>query len=135
MIVGSHGKSDAILSPQHKLALDRLPAAIDLLIEAGRLEFHAAILGADQERPVFQFEAFGAAELEFSPGWVGPWGDLEVIFKMPLIAVKDEVDAGIDIVVADAAELRDTGSPLRRIVSGEVVAFTGERFHATQMCR
>jgi hypothetical protein len=46
----------------------------------------------------------------------------EVVLQLSPIAVVDQIDAGINILVADLGILSDVGSPFLRIVSNKVVA-------------
>ncbi len=50
----------------------------------------------------------------------------EVVLELALIAVVDEIDSGIDVLVADFAVGRHVPSPLRRIAADEVVRLAGE---------
>src|SRR5205807_2460270 len=53
---------------------------------------------------------------------IGSRSDDKVIFELLLVAVVDEIDAGVDILVRDLPVIGDTGVPLTRIVADKVVA-------------
>src|SRR5215471_15036886 len=45
---------------------------------------------------------------------------------MPVMAIENEIDAGVDALVTHARKLGNTAAPLRRITSDEIVAFAGK---------
>ena len=62
-------------------------------------------------------------ETELDRPRIGAGADDEVVLQAAfLVAVEDEVDAGIGLLVSDLGVLGDVGSPLLRIVADEVVA-------------
>src|SRR5262249_46332569 len=52
---------------------------------------------------------------------------------MTLVSIEHEIDAGVNVVVADAGKLRDACPPLRGIISEEGISFAREWFGAHQM--
>src|SRR6266508_3732013 len=50
----------------------------------------------------------------------------EIVFQLPLIAVVDQVDAGIHFTVSDLRIGADVGPPLPGVVSNEVVDLSGK---------
>src|SRR5208283_1379237 len=102
------------------------PTPGDLLIEARSLESGVAVLALDQESAVLQLKELGAVEFEFGLRGVGARRDLEVIFEASLVAVEDQVDSGIDVVVADAGKLRNAAAPLCRVVAEKIIALGGQ---------
>ena len=52
--------------------------------------------------------------------------DGEIVFELPLVAVIDQIDAGIKPADAHFGERRHAGLPLRRVVAGEVIDFAGQ---------
>ena len=58
--------------------------------------------------------------------WVGTRRDVEIIFKLLLVAVVNQVDAGIKPADADLGEHGQAYAPLRGVVAGEVIDFTGQ---------
>ncbi len=57
---------------------------------------------------------------------VGTGRDVEIIFKLLLVAVVNQVDAGIKPADADFGKHGQTYAPLRGVVTGEVIDFTGQ---------
>jgi len=53
---------------------------------------------------------------------VGARGDLEVVFELPLLSVENQIDAGVNLFITYAGKLRNVGTPLRAIVTDEVIA-------------
>src|SRR5579871_849232 len=51
---------------------------------------------------------------------------------MPLASVENEIDPGINTLVADAGKMRHPGTPLRRIVSDKVAAFPRQEIGCAQ---
>ena len=66
---------------------------------------------------------------------VGTRRNDKVILKLPLIAVVDQVDAGINSFVLHFRVGRDIAAPLLRIVADEVVALAGQFIHASHFGR
>src|SRR5579864_9418731 len=69
---------------------------------------------------------FCSLELQLRLCGIGAGSDLEVVFELALVSVEDEVDAGVDIVVAHMRKLGHIIAPARRIVSQYVVALARE---------
>ena len=68
-----------------------------------------------------------AVEGDADLAWVGAGRDDEVVFKLALGAVVDEVDAGVDTRIADLAEGGDVLVPVLRIVANVVVHLAEQR--------
>src|SRR5205807_1113196 len=65
----------------------------------------------------------GALEGELDGGGVGARGQLEVVFELVLVvAVEDEVDAGVEVGVLDGAVVDDVGDPPAGVAADVVVA-------------
>ena len=58
--------------------------------------------------------------------WIGIRCDVEIIFKLLLVAVVNQVNAGIKPADADFGEHGQAHAPLRGVVTGEVIDFTGQ---------
>ena len=66
---------------------------------------------------------------------IGTRRDDEVVFKLSLVAVVDEIDPGIDVVVADLGVGRDVRAPLLGIVTQKVMDLAGEQLVAGHLRR
>ena len=64
---------------------------------------------------------------------IGTRRDPEVVLQLSLIPVVDEIDTRINLRVAHAAELGHIAPPLSRIVSDQIIAFSGERIRTHQL--
>ena len=51
---------------------------------------------------------------------------MEVVLQMTFIPVENQVNAGINVLVADAGKLGNMAVPLARVVADEIVAVTGQ---------
>src|ERR1035438_836154 len=58
---------------------------------------------------------------------VGAGGDYKVVLQLALIAVEDEIDAGVDLGILDLAIGRDAGLPVLGVVADEVAHHAGLR--------
>ena len=67
----------------------------------------------------------GAGNLPANPGWVRAWGDHKVVLQLALVAVEDQVDAGIDSGGLYLAVGGDVRVPLGGIVPHKVVHDAG----------
>ena len=70
-----------------------------------------------------------AIEGEFNPARVRARGDHEIVFELPLVAVKHHVHARVYALAFHPGVLGDIFDPFRGIVADEVVADTGQAFH------
>src|SRR5207253_7579765 len=90
------------LALEHVAASDRLPDAILLLVD-GRLTH----LNFANRRPqpqvavAVEAELLRAGESHRDLAGIAAGRDFEVIFELPVVAVIDDVDAGIDLAIAD----------------------------------
>jgi hypothetical protein len=71
-------------------------------------------------------DALGPANIELDAMRVGPRRDDKVILKLALIAVVNQVDAGINSLVLHLCIIRDIAVPLLRIIANEVGALAGQ---------
>ena len=66
---------------------------------------------------------------------IGAGGDHEVVFELPLVAVIDQIHAGVDVPILDLRVRGNVGAPLLGIIADEVAAFArqltdpGHRWH------
>src|SRR6266481_8473013 len=58
---------------------------------------------------------------------VGGWRNAEVVFELSLIAVVNEVDAGVNRLILHAGELRNVAVPLGGIVANEIAALARQK--------
>ena len=54
----------------------------------------------------------------------------EVVLKLPLVAVVNEIDSRINAAVFHSREVRDVASPFGAIIANEIIALAQERFGA-----
>ena len=121
-VVSGEPKADPLRAFAHVAPGDILPDAVDLLIDDGLVLAYVAAFRV-------QHEIAFSADLQFVRTFeverdllrVRTRCDDEVVFELALVAVVDEVDAGIDVLVTDLRVGRDIGAPLRRIFADEVV--------------
>src|SRR5207244_10703193 len=66
----------------------------------------------------------GRFNLKSNGARIGARIDYKIVFELPLVAVIDQVNAVIDILVFDFGVVGDIGMPLRGIVANEIVAPT-----------
>ena len=59
----------------------------------------------------------------------------KIIFELPLIAVINQVDAGINILVTDLAKRRHASPPLARIVAQEIIHLGRQLLQPRGLCR
>ncbi len=95
------------------------------------MEAHVAVLrGNEQVTVVRDTQRRGGAlagdgfggNVERDGARISAGGNYEVIFKLLAVAVVDEIDAGISVLVAHLREVGNVGVPLAGIVADEVVA-------------
>src|SRR4029077_18539219 len=132
MVVGSNAETDPIARPQHECSLDRSLPSVDLLIHPWRIKPDASVFSSNHQGTVFQFELLPPAELEFRLCWIRSRSHLEVILQMSLVSVKDQIDAGINVLVTHPSKLGHSHPPTRRIVTDEIVTFPRKRISGTQ---
>ena len=68
----------------------------------------------------------GAREGKSDATGVRARGKHEVVLQLLLVAVVNQVDPRVNVLVLDPAEGGDVGVPLPRVVAGEVVARAGK---------
>jgi hypothetical protein len=74
------------------------------------------------------FKAVGALEGEDDPVGVGARAHNEVVLQLTLVAVIDEIDAGVEVVVPHLGIRGHIGAPLGGVVADEVVGLAGQFF-------
>jgi hypothetical protein len=74
--------------------------------------------------------AVRALERERDGPGIGPGGDHEVVFQLPLVAVVDEIHTRVDSPVLDLRVGGNVGPPLLGIIADEVVALARQFPHA-----
>src|SRR5256885_16435778 len=87
-------------------------------VSSGRVQHELA--------PRFDLEFVRAPETEHDLFRIRTRCDDEVVFQLALVAVVEEVDTRIDVLVLDLRIGRHVSAPLRRILADEVVRFAGE---------
>ena len=79
----------------------------------------------DQVALGVQGHAFSALNGELDGAGIGTRGHDEVVFELPLVAVIDQIDTWIDVLVLDLTEAGDAGVPMDGIVTDQIVTRAG----------
>ena len=58
--------------------------------------------------------------------WIGSWSEYKIILQLALIAIVDEIHAGIHIRIHDPSVRGNIGAPFLRIVADEIVHLAGQ---------
>src|SRR5262249_14548810 len=113
-----------VAAHQHETAADILVNAVHLLVEDGGVLGEVAAGSVDDEvAGGIQAEALGALDVKANGVRVGTRADDEVVFQLlDAGVVVGQVNAGVDVLVGDAAVTWDVGDPLAGVVAAEVVA-------------
>ena len=118
-----------------EVAGDLATFAGHFLIDDRFLEFEPALADADLEVTTrTDVHAFGPLHVESDGLRVRAGRHNEVIFKVALIAVKNQVHAGIQAAVFHAGVVRNVRAPLLGVIPDDVVRLAGE-FPAAFDCR
>ncbi len=98
------------------------------------MELDVPVVGDDFEVAcLVDAEFLRSGEVEADGFGVGVGGDDEVELQLALVAVIDEIDAGVDGFVANLAEGGDVAVPLRGVLADEVVDVAGEAVFLDKM--
>src|SRR5437588_2170156 len=99
-VIGGDLKADSVFPFEHVAASDFPSRAVDLLIDDGRTLKHLAPNGMKDEITLgIKGELVHALKGEPDGLWISTRRDDEVVLKLALVAVVDEVHAGINILV------------------------------------
>ncbi len=125
-VIGGHLEAHPTSALEHVATRDVPPDAVDLLIDDG-LPLADRCSGRVQHEVTLRIDLqfVGAPKAEQDPLGIGARADDEVVLQLPLVAVVDKVDSGIDVLVLHLRIRRDIGPPLRGIVADEVVGLAG----------
>src|ERR1044071_2781487 len=76
-----------------------------------------------------------AYAIELEPDRVGitVWCNHKVVFKLTTVAVIDQIDAGINLVIFDLAVISDIGPPLLRVIPKKVICFSRKLIKALRL--
>src|SRR5204862_71828 len=109
--------------------LNLSPDAVDVLVD-DRLALMDWPGGGvqDEVAPAVDFEAVGAVEVEDDAAGIGAWAHDDVVLQLALVAVIDDVDARVDVVISHLGIDGDVRPPGRWIVPDEVVHLAGQFF-------
>ena len=126
MIVAAKAEADLVPGYGEPPFDAGLPVSVHLvqlrLLERGRA------VGSIQDRIALRVDA-GARAID-PPGdaaGVGAGGDDKVVLQLALIAVEDQIHAGVDLGILDLAIRRNARAPVLRIVTDEVTHYAGLR--------
>src|SRR4029077_4095883 len=81
--------------------------------------------------------AAGAGDLKLNPFGLGTGGDGEVVLQLTVIAVVEQIDSRVNVLVANLIVGGNVSSPLVRIVANKVVDPTALRdfsYHGRILC-
>ena len=67
-----------------------------------------------------------AVKLQLGLRWVAARSNAEVIFQTALVSIKDQIDSGVNTLIANSGKLRNAGMPFPRVVAKDVVALAGQ---------
>ena len=128
VVVAAYFEADGVVGLEGELAFDGMTLAVGFLIDdAGLRKAIRPFSPVTSRSPSrVRAELLAPGELEADGFGIGVGGDYEVVFKLSLVAVVDEVDAAIDMAVADFGVCGDIGVPFGGVVAEEVVGYTGE---------
>ena len=127
VIIRGYLKADPLRAFQYVATFNLCPDAVHLLVDDGLMLAYGASRRVRHEFALgVDLQLVGALEAEHDFLRISSGGDDEVVFKLALVAVIDEVDPGIDVPVLDLGVGRDVGAPLRGIVADEVVRLSRE---------
>ncbi len=119
-------------APRGVLARDRLPLAVDHLVDDGALLTDLRI--ADAQDRVARFlvdrDLVDAVEDDLEARRIGAGRDDEVVLELPLGPVERQVHAGHDVASANPSVGRDLGVPRARVRAEHVVRLAGQRLLA-----
>src|SRR5262249_28341525 len=127
LVVASHSEAYLTSPPHHVPPPDRFPPPLCLLIQHRLVERNLlAALRQPHHQIAAAIHTYAARPLQLQPDQtrVRSWRHHEVIFEAPLVAVIDQVHAGVDLPVLDARVVGDVGAPGGGIVADEIVAAT-----------
>ena len=114
---------------EHVTTRDLLPDAADLLIDEGLVLADLAGGRVQHEVPLgIHFKVVGALDSEDDPVGVRARAYDDVVLQLPLGAVVDEVDAGVEVVVSHLGIRGHLCAPLGGGVADEVVRLAGQFF-------
>jgi hypothetical protein len=126
--VGGEAEGDAAFGREDVGSPDETANAVHLLIDqrlvlaelaAGEVEDEVAA-GVDAELAC-------SREIELDDFRVGARRNDEVVLEAALVAVENDIYAGLGIPIPHPCEMRDTGAPAGGVVAEEIVAGAGQR--------
>ena len=125
MVIRANAKPHGVLGRKHEAAVDRPALAARFLIKRRLVQTHG-LPGSRQLQIALRRElhAFCAVHAQANPPRIGARSYHKVVLQLLLAAVIDQVDAGIDALVANPCVVRDISAPFRRGVAYEVVALS-----------
>ena len=126
VVVAAQLEADAVAG-HGKRAIDCDSLVAVHLIEHGLLESGGAVGRAENQIAVRVDGGLGAVDLPAYAAGIGAGGDDKVVLQLPLIAVEDQIHAGIDLRKVDPTEGLDGGVPFRRVVADKVTDYAGLR--------
>src|SRR6202521_5556833 len=126
MVVGSDGEADSVVGDLAETSRNRLLSVAFLLIDAWSVETHVALVC--REKQVTGINVGGSAfEAQRNLARLSARRNPEIVFELSLIAVINEIDAGINCLILHAGKLRYVMMPFGRIVPNEVIALPQQR--------
>ncbi len=125
-VVGFHLEHRTVLALQPIAARHPPALAREVLVGDRCVEDDLAACRLDDDAAArVEAGAARAVEVQLDQSRVGTGPHDEVVLETTLVAVVDEIDPGIDVLVLDPGVLRDVRAPLRWIAPDEVAAGAG----------
>ena len=75
----------------------------------------------------------GPFECKVDHAGIGPGADNEVVFELALIAIEDQIDAGVERSIACAGVVGNVSLPLRAVITEQIVGRPRQRFEAQNL--
>ena len=121
--------------PEHVAAPDLFPDAVDFLVNDGLALADRAGGRTEDEVPLgIHLKAVGALDSQDDPVGVPARAHDHVILELAVVAVIDEVDARVKVVVSHLGIRGHLCAPLGGIVANEVVRLAGELLLSPHAC-
>src|SRR4249920_838851 len=107
------------------MSLNRCSLARRFLVDNGFAMPCFAVLKHENKVAIgIEFQTARTVNSEANATGVGPGSDHEIILQAAFVAVIHEIDARINRLITNFAEVWNASTPLRRIIPDEVVAMS-----------
>jgi len=135
MVVRRQLESNVVPGVEGVAAFQQLAIVVGrCLVDHRLVETHLTAIGGDHEVAIganLQIMHLGWVECELNGCGVGAGGYDEIIFQLAaLVAITNQVHAGIDVPLFHPGVIRHVSAPLSGIVANEVIALAREFLRA-----